>query len=393
VKKTVIFVASSGRNVGKTSVSIWLVHHFLKEGKKVAFVKPVAQHYVEKGPHKISRDVILLSKIYNLMPDEKLHLLSPFVIESGFTKRYIKGEVKSPKGEIKKHFDLLLEEYDVLIVEGTGHPGVGSCINLSNAFVAKMLEATTLLVLEGGIGNTIDNYALAKGIFRSVGWRIDGVLINKVLKEKYDEIDVILRRYFRSEEVYYLGTIPFLKELSMPSLKLLVDILNAEIIQREELLKGKVGNTLIAINEPHIFMEEVENISEDTIVIVSGEREDILMTILALAPDLLSKLKALIVTSSRPHEKILKRFNNLPLPILYTQDNLFKVASMISNITVKIDPYETEKIETLKNLFEEYVDHNQFKRFTNLATRPIEKKSIFERSVNFFKYILGLFKK
>ncbi|MEO0230540.1 MAG: AAA family ATPase [candidate division WOR-3 bacterium] len=393
MKKTIIFVASSGRNVGKTSISIGLVHHFKKNGKKVAFMKPIAQHFIQSGNYKISRDVILMWKIYEFVDSEKLHLFSPFVIEQGFTKKFIKGEAKSPKDHIKKYFEAILQEYDVLIVEGTGHPGVGTCIGLSNAEVARMLEATTLLILEGGIGNTIDSYALAKGVFKNANWTIDGVIINKVMEEKYNEVDVTLKRFFRSEDVYYLGAIPFVKELSVPSLRLIVDTLDAEVIYGENLLQGKAGNIQLAINEPHIFLEEIEKTREDTLIITSGDREDILMSILALYPEFTPKINAIILTSTRPHDKIVRLFENKNIPIIFTSNPLFKTASIISSITVKIDPYEKEKISTLQTLFDEYVDLSQLRKFTSLATRKIEKKTPLDKARNLFRFILQLFRK
>ena len=48
------------------------------------------------------------------------------------------------------------ELHDIVIFEGTGHPGVGSVAGVSNAHVAKHLNAGVVMVVEGGIGNTID---------------------------------------------------------------------------------------------------------------------------------------------------------------------------------------------------------------------------------------------
>jgi hypothetical protein len=42
---------------------------------------------------------------------------------------------------------------DFLTIEGTGHAGVGSILKLSNARVARMLDAPVLMVTGGGIGN------------------------------------------------------------------------------------------------------------------------------------------------------------------------------------------------------------------------------------------------
>ena len=59
----------------------------------------------------------------------------------------------------------------MVVYEGTGHPGVGSVVDLSNAEVAKQLESEVILVLEGGIGNTLDRLSLCKAVL--ISWRYD----------------------------------------------------------------------------------------------------------------------------------------------------------------------------------------------------------------------------
>ena len=39
-----------------------------------------------------------------------------------------------------------------MLIEGTGHAGVGAVIGLSNARVAEMLEAPVVIVSEGAAG-------------------------------------------------------------------------------------------------------------------------------------------------------------------------------------------------------------------------------------------------
>ena len=46
---------------------------------------------------------------------------------------------------------------DILVIEGTGHAGVGAVIGLSNAVVAQMLGAPAVIVSEGGVGRPIDD--------------------------------------------------------------------------------------------------------------------------------------------------------------------------------------------------------------------------------------------
>ena len=51
---------------------------------------------------------------------------------------------------------------------------------LSNAQVAKMLNAKVIIVASGGIGRPIDEISLNKALFEKVGVDILGVIINKV---------------------------------------------------------------------------------------------------------------------------------------------------------------------------------------------------------------------
>ncbi len=45
-------------------------------------------------------------------------------------------------------------------MEGTGHTGVGSIVNVNNARVAAALGLDMLLIANGGIGSAFDDLAL-----------------------------------------------------------------------------------------------------------------------------------------------------------------------------------------------------------------------------------------
>ena len=54
---------------------------------------------------------------------------------------------------------------DLTLVEGTGHAGVGSVFDASNAQVAKRLGAKAIIVSQGGIGRCIDEICLNRALF------------------------------------------------------------------------------------------------------------------------------------------------------------------------------------------------------------------------------------
>ncbi len=75
-------------------------------------------------------------------------------------------------------------EKDFVLCEGSGHAGVGSVFDLSNAQVAKILGAKVIIVTQGGIGKPIDEVSLNQALFEKEGVEIIGVILNKVLGDK-----------------------------------------------------------------------------------------------------------------------------------------------------------------------------------------------------------------
>jgi dethiobiotin synthetase len=77
---------------------------------------------------------------------------------------------------IQKAFDRVAWEKDFVLCEGSGHAGVGSVFDLSNAQVAKILGCKVIIVTQGGIGKPIDEVALNQALFEKEGVEIIGVI-------------------------------------------------------------------------------------------------------------------------------------------------------------------------------------------------------------------------
>lgn len=88
-----LFVAATGKNVGKTSFILGLIHSLQEQGMKVGYMKPVAQRYIEIDGKKISDDALLVKRVFKLPFASET--LSPCIMEAGFTARYIQGQLKS----------------------------------------------------------------------------------------------------------------------------------------------------------------------------------------------------------------------------------------------------------------------------------------------------------
>ncbi|MFI5262728.1 MAG: AAA family ATPase, partial [Candidatus Limnocylindrales bacterium] len=174
-----LYLAATGQNRGKTTVSLGLLAALIGRGLRTGFIKPVGQRYAIVDGTPADEDAVLVRSAFDL-PDP-FDALSPVHIPRGFTKAYINGEVvEDLAARIRAAYARVAEGRDVLLVEGTGHAGVGSVVDLSNAQVAAMLGARAIIVSEAGVGRPIDEIVLNHALFQRHGVEVMGAVVNKV---------------------------------------------------------------------------------------------------------------------------------------------------------------------------------------------------------------------
>src|ERR1700746_3175221 len=201
-----VFIAATRMNDGKTTTSLGLLAALQQFYPRIGYIKPVGQRFVEIEEQKIDEDTVLMDSVFKL--NCPLVDMSPIAVEPDFTRKYLQSsnnEVLVKK--IQKAFDRVAWEKDFVLCEGSGHAGVGSVFDLSNAQVAKILGAKVIIVSQGGIGKPIDEVSINKALFEKEGVESIGVIINKVLGAKVDYVSDFARRGFRRQGLDLLGVI------------------------------------------------------------------------------------------------------------------------------------------------------------------------------------------
>ena len=82
-----LYLAATGMNRGKTTVSLGLLAALIDRGLETGFIKPVGQRYAMVDGVPADEDAILMKSVFGL-PD-RLEVMSPVHIPRGFTKSYI----------------------------------------------------------------------------------------------------------------------------------------------------------------------------------------------------------------------------------------------------------------------------------------------------------------
>jgi BioD-like phosphotransacetylase family protein len=353
-----LFVAATRQNDGKTMTSLGLFQAMQKRFKACTYMKPVGQQYQHINNHRIDKDAVLFYNTFDCLKEEMLPHMSPIAVPRGFTENYINNpEPEKLAGRIEAACDALLPGNDFVLFEGTGHAGVGSVFDLSNASVAKMLGAKLILVSIGGIGKSIDEIMLNKAVFEAKGVELMGVIINKVLPEKYDKINTVVRKGLERQGIKVLGVIPLEKELTYPTVGALVDTLGPEVICGQNGMSNVIERIMTGDKTP---LNALDKMADNTLMIVPGDREGLILT--ALCENIISQAQKrrvigfVFTDGIRPHAKIIDLLKMTGIPLLLMKEDAFTVASLITSRVFKIRSEDRAKIALAESLVEEYVD-------------------------------------
>jgi BioD-like phosphotransacetylase family protein len=351
-----IFIAATKQNDGKTTTSLGLVFNLQKTFKKVGFIKPIGQRYLEEVGQKIDEDSWLIEEVCGIKCG--LKDMSPIAVERGFTEKYIaKPDKKSITRQIEESFRRVSKNQDLVIIEGTGHAGVGSVFDHSNATVAKLLGSKVIIISSGGIGRPIDEIILNKALFEREGVKVLGVIVNKVLPSKFDKINGLVRKGLERKGVNVLGVVPYNPMLSQPTIEQILEETDFELLCGKEFLESPVSQVIVGAMEPH---DAIKYITDDSLMITPGDREDMIMTALGCfrnSDEKKLKVSGIILTGGiTPEVPIMNLLAKAQIPVLLAKSDTYDVATSIHDMTVKIRPCDKGKIDAVVKLIKENVD-------------------------------------
>ncbi|MFZ4776848.1 MAG: phosphotransacetylase family protein [Terrimicrobiaceae bacterium] len=348
-----IFIAATEQNTGKTTTSLGLYASLRERFHRIGFIKPVGQRFTEVDGKRIDEDSVLIRDTFGT--EVPIEDMSPIAVEPDFTRRYInQSNHETLARRIQHSFDRACWEKDFAIIEGTGHAGVGSTFDLSNATVARLLASKVILVTPGGIGRPIDEAALNKALFDREGVEVIGVVMNKVHPEKMDSITDFASRGFERIGLELLGVIPMEDMLAQPTLRQICEHIRGQFLYNESLSRRPSKQVMIgAVSSANLFI----GIEEGTLLVVPGDREDVVLAALSRSMSAQKGSLAGMVLSDdlRPHGRLLEMLGQTTLPVILSPMDCYTIAQRIHSMTVKTLPGDTRKIDCIQDLISRHV--------------------------------------
>ncbi len=348
-----LFIAATQQNDGKTTVSLGIFGALRKTQGRIGFIKPVGQRFVEIEGHKIDEDTVLIDQTYGI--GSPLEAISPIAVEPDFTRKFIQqSNTDMLVRRIQNSFDRAAWEKDFVIIEGTGHAGVGSVFDLSNARVAKLLDSKAILVTQGGIGRPIDEIALNRAVFEKEGVELIGVIMNKVHLEKYEHVVDFARRGFERLGIELLGSIPADPLLTHPTLGQVCKAVKGEFVNARTSSRRLVRHTLIGDMGTGYLLTLFR---PGTLLVTPGDRDDVVLAALSHTGKHPRGICGLVLSAGHlPHESVMKLIRESELPVITSPLDSYSIASKLNSMTVKTLPGDNEKIQRIQSLVEQHVD-------------------------------------
>ena len=248
-----------------------------------------------------------------------------------------------------------------------------------------MLGTPAVIVSEGGVGRPIDEIVLNAELFRANGVEVAGAIVNKVDVDAQPGIATVLERGLAPYGIPLLGVLPVRPILSNPTLGMILEGVHGETIHPGPDLDRVIDGVAIGAMEAGHMLERV---GPGTLVIVPGDREDVILTLTtahfalrlrrasAAESARIASIAAaatnegvasiaghegaavgLVLTGGyRPRQSVLDAIREADIFATLVKEDTYVVASEVHDLLVKTHAADREKIAMIKRLVAEHLD-------------------------------------
>lgn len=386
----VIYVTGFRQHAGKTVTSLGLLHLLSKRfpPEELGYIKPVGQQLISLDDGvQVDKDALIIEQ-FSGIPDVDMKAVSPVRLGSGFTKRYIgsdnrQAETERLKGDILTALDSYAHK-KVVIAEGTGHPGVGGIVGLSNANVGNLMRSRTVYLSGGGIGRALDMLEVDLSYFTFKGCRVRGLIFNKVFPEKIDTVkeyiteELINERYgVPTEPIRIFGFLPEISKLNSPSMRVVSTAFSdARIIGTPTTDAWTIPcNGIKVVSLSAEYLNPEKHIDPGDIVLLGSASKSRRIKLLsyqrALKRSHNRAIGGIVLTCGKTtplDPEIEDQIAESGIPAIYVQEDTATAEEKIIEVfeNTKIQIYDKLKHEKIKKLFENHFDLDLFLDAMNL---------------------------
>jgi phosphate acetyltransferase len=345
-----LYITGMEPQSGKSVAALGLMELLSARVERLGFFRPIVASDTEPDP-----EIELIRRRYQLgAAHNDMYALTEDEA-SGI------GSYEELKKRVVEAYKALERRCDFVLCEGTDFAGTTPAVEFGrNADLANELGAPVLVVVKGrGVDETVASVHVARGALAEKGCSVFGAIVNRVPEQLAEELAANLAAGDGAEPVYVVPEHP---ELAYPSVVEVAHALDAKtLVDAGDAANRAVRDVRIAAMTVEHFLDDL---AEGTLVIVPGDRPDIVVASLASAVSTsVPTVAGLVLTGEHELGGTVRRLlESAPFPVLEVDQPTHLAAAGVQTAPSVIRPENERKIAIALGLFESHVDTAELER-------------------------------
>jgi phosphate acetyltransferase len=334
-----LYVTAFEPGSGKPVVALGLMETLLARAARVGYFRPVAG---DGDPQtELVRGRYALEPRCAIAPERAQELIA-------------KGALDEVEKAVVATYRELSSECDIVVCEGVdldpATPGLDVDIDtrLANALGCPVVAIVTASAPEGAAEAT----RVARESLDRRGCEVLGIVVSGVPGERAAEVSEAVAD-LDGAPVY---VVPEPEELTRPTIAEVAEGLDATVVggAADDLDRPVRAVRIGAMSVEHF----VDDLEDGTLVIVPGDRADILVASLAsgLSPAVPAVAGILLTAGYEPAEPVRRLLEQAPFPVLSTPERTFAAAMAVNELRPRLRPGDERRIASALGAFGSGVD-------------------------------------
>jgi len=367
-----VYITAMGPQSGKSVVALGLMELLSARTDRVGFFRPLVASGVGADPQ-----IELMRARYGLdVPPKDMFALTDDEAQAAIAG----GDSDEVKKRVVAAYRRLEAGCDVVVCEGTDFAGQSPALDFElNADLANELGCPVLVVVSGrSPDEAVEAARVARESLRRKGCELFGVVVNRVPIGILGEVREGLADQDEERSVYVLPEQPELAYATVAEVATaldarplfeLGDLRNASWAgaslslpgSGQELLQRDVRAVRIAAMGVEHFIEDLE---EGTLVIVPGDRPDVLVaSITCTLSSAFPSVSAVVLSGGYPLNPSVRRLLEVaPFPVLEVDMRTYQAAGIVDSVRPVITADNERKIASALGVFEAGVDASELEK-------------------------------
>jgi phosphate acetyltransferase len=374
MKTKSLYIASLEPFAGSLFVTMGVMELLKGRLGKVAFFRPLIENDEKKDD-----DIAFVLDHYALEME--------YAQAYGFSLDDVKTMVSENRtGELFealiRKFKQLESEYDFVLCEGLNRASFNATFDFDmNLEIAKNIGSPYINIINGkkkSAKKLFEALSIEAAHIEAEGCNHFATFVNRI---DPDSLQILQNKWDISAHKALLYLLPEIEELDKPTVADVMHTLGCDhIFGDEKDLKRVVRQSKIAVMKLENYLRHIE---EGDLIIVSGDRSDIIIgTLAAVYSQNFPHIAGILLTGGIvPEEgimKLVRGLNEFSVPILSIESDTYEAAMQVDSVPSQLRAYSERKIALAQGLFASHVDVKTIEAKIQTAASSVMTPAMFE---------------